>query len=385
MSQLAIKGHPTRGNEVIEILEMLGYVNIHDYIADTDCLFFYGGESIKTIYYDWVYNCEDMLIFTIEEFLKKFPYKVGDKVQHKGATSCGSVFEVEKMRWEENTVKYTLRLFGCNYKTSTLSAEYLQPYKEETMDKINKAFFDSNAQCCDISNRLIKEDSMEDKGNISDGYHTFNELYEYRLLYNASMFNELAKQGLYDVHKSKRHSDGTIPFGDENWFIVQAELPTGQISNHYEMKDWELFNVPEKEKANPYDGHTPQDVAKRLRIFLTPKPQYPKTYEECCKVLSLGEDGRLYTKGYKASLIQELQQLLICRDAYWKIAGEQMGLDKLWEPESIEMNYAIVCRDDGDFLLHRRARAILIFPTKEIRDAFYENFKDLIKECKELL
>lgn len=94
-------------------------------------------------------------------------------------------------------------------------------------------------------------------------------IYEYRLLYNASMFNELAKQGLHDVHKSKKHSDGTIPFGDENWFIVQAELPTGQISNHYEMKDWDLFNVPEKEKANPYDGHTPQDVAKRLRDFLS--------------------------------------------------------------------------------------------------------------------
>ena len=114
----------------------------------------------------------------------------------------------------------------------------------------------------------ITTNNMEDKGNISDGYHTFDELYEYRMLYNASMFNELAKQGLYDVHKSKRHSDGTIPFGDENWFIVQAELPTGQISNHYEMKDWDLFQIPIKEKANPYDGHTPQDVAKRLREFL---------------------------------------------------------------------------------------------------------------------
>ena len=110
-----------------------------------------------------------------------------------------------------------------------------------------------------------------DMGEVSDGYHTFNELYEYRLLYNASMFNELAKQGLYNVHKSKLHSDGTIPFGDENWFIVQAELPTGQISNHYEMKDWDLFQVPIKEKANQYDGHTPQDVAKRLREFLTIK------------------------------------------------------------------------------------------------------------------
>lgn len=111
---------------------------------------------------------------------------------------------------------------------------------------------------------------VEDKGNISDGYHTFNELYEYRLLYNASMFNELAKQGLYDVHKSKRHSDGEECFGG-GWFIVQAQLPTGQISNHYEMKDWDLFQIPEKEKANPYDGHTPQDVAKRLRDFLAPK------------------------------------------------------------------------------------------------------------------
>jgi hypothetical protein len=137
--------------------------------------------------------------------------------------------------------------------------------KEELFQAIEDNGYKWNAE----EKKLEKLEDMEDKGNISDGYHTFNELYEYRLLYNASMFNELAKQGLYDVHKSKKHSDGTIPFGDENWFIVQAELPTGQISNHYEMKDWDLFKIPEKEKANPYDGHTPKDVAKRLRDFLT--------------------------------------------------------------------------------------------------------------------
>lgn len=32
-----------------------------------------------------------------------------------------------------------------------------------------------------------------DMGNVSDGYHTFNELYRYRMLYNAAFFNELAK------------------------------------------------------------------------------------------------------------------------------------------------------------------------------------------------
>ena len=108
----------------------------------------------------------------------------------------------------------------------------------------------------------------ENIGELSDGYHTFNELYEYRLLYNAAFFNELAKQRLYDVHKSRKHSDGENPFGDPNWFIVMAELPTGQISNHYEMKDWDLFQVTEKYISNVWDGHDPRDVAKRIRKYL---------------------------------------------------------------------------------------------------------------------
>ena len=155
---------------------------------------------------------------------------------------------------------------GCNKWTQATGCRYAtEEEKQKLFDVIKANGYKWNAE----TKILEKLEDVDDKGNISDGYHTFNELYEYRLLYNASMFNELAKQGLYDVHKSKRHSDGTIPFGDENWFIVQAELPTGQISNHYEMKEWDLFNIPEKEKANPYDGHTPQDVAKRLRDFLS--------------------------------------------------------------------------------------------------------------------
>ena len=115
--------------------------------------------------------------------------------------------------------------------------------------------------------------------------------------------------------------------------------------------------------------------------------QYPKTYEECCDVLSLGENGKLYTKGYKASLIQDFHKLLICRNAYWKIAGEKMGLCKPWKPSKNDNVYCIfrlkgeIVKDNfvfGDSL-------ILEFPTEEMRDSFYENFKDLIESCKELL
>lgn len=105
-----------------------------------------------------------------------------------------------------------------------------------------------------------------DMGSVSDGYHTFDELYEYRLLYNAAMFNLLPIEE-FKVHKSKRHWDGKEPF-DGGWFIVMAQLPSGQISNHYELADWDLFDIPEQPTADKWDGHTPEDVATRLREYL---------------------------------------------------------------------------------------------------------------------
>jgi len=115
--------------------------------------------------------------------------------------------------------------------------------------------------------KLLLPCNVED---VSDGYHTFKELYEFRKIYNAVLFNEWASLSKYDIHKSKKHFDGGDCFGG-GWFIVVAVLPTGQISNHYEMKDWDLFNIPEAEKAKyEFDGHTPQDVISRL-IELTKK------------------------------------------------------------------------------------------------------------------
>lgn len=106
-----------------------------------------------------------------------------------------------------------------------------------------------------------------DPNEINDGYHTFKELYEYRKLYNAALFNTWAAKGLYEVHKSTRHSDGELCFGG-GWFIVMAILPTGQISNHYKMEEWDLFKLRDVEKAIQYDGHSPKDVAKRLDSFI---------------------------------------------------------------------------------------------------------------------
>lgn len=101
---------------------------------------------------------------------------------------------------------------------------------------------------------------------LGDEHHTMDELYEYRMLYNAHAAQGWLNAG-YPVVKSWRHSDGELCFGG-GWFVVVATLPTGQVSNHYAEDYWPLFNVPDVELPPEYDGHTPQDAAVRLRAAL---------------------------------------------------------------------------------------------------------------------
>lgn len=104
-----------------------------------------------------------------------------------------------------------------------------------------------------------------ERENLSDGYHSFFELYEFRKMYNAALFNEWAVCRKYNVHKSLRHNDGELCFGGK-YFIVVAILPDGQISNHYLIQDWDLFKVPEVDRAlYEFDGHTPKDVLARIK------------------------------------------------------------------------------------------------------------------------
>ena len=129
--------------------------------------------------------------------------------------------------------------------------------------------------------------TFKERGQLDDTHHTFNELYEFRKMYNAVLFNEWGNPNttryfkspeefdgvgsstgpIYNVHKSWKHHDGEWCFGREKeWFIVSAKLPTGLISNHYHKSDWDLFKIPEVEKALlPYDGHTGMDVLQRLK------------------------------------------------------------------------------------------------------------------------
>lgn len=95
--------------------------------------------------------------------------------------------------------------------------------------------------------------TLDNKGDLSDGYHSYNELYKHRMI----LFSIICNQNQEVAWKSQLHHDGTMFDG---YFIVGIDTPQGQFTYHYQLEDWGLFEVKELEKAPEYDGHTPGDI-----------------------------------------------------------------------------------------------------------------------------
>lgn len=316
MAQLAIKGHPTRGKEVIEILEMLGGKNVNKLKGENDNAYYFVGLIEPEIFI--AEKCklmnieEEFILFTLEKFLEKFPYKVGDKVMAWINGYCGNHI-IQEMQWDEITNEIKYRINGYWY--STLN---LQPYTEQ------------------------KDESMEEK--------------KYRL----------------DV-------------------CDDDKLATEVTGSDYKLLALDNYLIG---KVTPVKNGMIVEYVKK-------KPQYPKTYNECCKIMGLDKGLTLFYGNYDCTpihiteyngaleqLLNNFMQLLICRDTYWKIAGEEMGLGKPWEPDfSDDSTKYNIFSYENEIILNDNnwSNRVLVFPTKEMRDAFYENFKELIEECKELL
>lgn len=118
------------------------------------------------------------------------------------------------------------------------------------------------------------------------------------------------------------------------------------------------------------------------------KKEYPKTYKECLNVLAFARPEftiDVLNEHYERYL-SSLYQPLICRDAYWKIAGGEMGLGKPWEPSKGEIVYGIYRHSNKIETEMFLGKSVTFeFPTSEMRDAFKENFDPDIDNCKEFL
>lgn len=285
--KLAIKGHLMRGKEVIELLEMMGGKNIREHKYDGSANM-YGYYIINGIILNdrlSIIEDDDFIIFTLEEFLKKYPYKVGEL---KGLIYDHISCVISEMRWnvQDECMEYHAE-FGPNDYGWYRVYDFCRDYQ---IEKSNTVISGINLNSCDYADEV--------ELNLGD----------------------------YEI----------------------------------EVRDGRTYAVKKK-------------------------PKYPKTYKECRAILDYMVGCM---SGYKSSLLASLQSLLVCRDAYWKIAGEEMGLGKPWKPDWTSGKPFYCVSVSGNIIGKGKwytDNKFLAFPTEEMRDTFYENFKELIESCKELL
>lgn len=293
MANLAIKGHATRGKEVIEILKMLGGINTYkiNYTEKNLLYCLREGDNVIIATYP---NTSITNIFTIERFLEKYPYKVGDKVSILDGTNY--VFTIKSMTWDtglEQVVYKIKAIDGIENEYDWIADEllYYTEQKEEPME---------NKVAIDLTREETKAEEIE------------------------------------------------VILGDYEFVLKNGKT-----------------------------------------YFVKKKPEYPKTYEECCKMLGYsGNYNMILTTDVDNKLFNALYRLKVCRDAYWKIAGEQMGLGKPWEPYWTIYKHKFCLGTDKDKVIEEcvtTGNRILAFPTEEMRDAFKENFDGDIDACKEFL
>jgi hypothetical protein len=357
--ELGIKGNETHGDEIIKILEMLGGKNRHEMRGSIyNNYFYYIDDEYKDISYSYIGSdkINRYKIFSLDEFLEKFPYKVGDKVnvwvnhEHfSGPRAELEVAEIKSMRWNSARCEIAYRL-------KNISGEF---YKN------------------DIKGKVEEENKPEPKFKVGDTVYSTTWQQDV-------IIQEIFPDGFYKV--SDLQCSGWFKTHED---ALRKEKITLPIDSHLLTKQFKQeILLPEGYQFVDDNGNIIN--TKKIKLVKN-SPSYPKSYEECCDVIGINrhEVEIDIPRPYQQNMFN-LFKLLICRDAYWKIAGEQMGLGKPWEPDWNDNNqpkFGIhnVQNDIRTINLRVLKNLILVFPTEEMRDVFYNNFKNLIEKCNKLL
>lgn len=128
-----------------------------------------------------------------------------------------------------------------------------------------------------IDEALLTRDEL---GTLTDGYHTFNELYAHRNLLFLTLATLLASmKSNCRVTKSRKNSDGSSWDG---WFVITVNLDGSeemQLSYHLPDAFWDSAMFEEEEVNSSYDGHTSQDVLGRLQSWVVSINEFRKMKE----------------------------------------------------------------------------------------------------------
>lgn len=116
-----------------------------------------------------------------------------------------------------------------------------------------------------VLNMIIKSTANIDKGKVSDGHHTFEELYAHRNELFIALCRAMMPVGTgLKPWRTKKQADGTVLIG---WFVLGLGKEQGQqITYHLPEGKWDACEFAETlEQAPEFDFHTPQIVLERLK------------------------------------------------------------------------------------------------------------------------
>jgi hypothetical protein len=128
----------------------------------------------------------------------------------------------------------------------------------EVDKKINCFLSENEFQCNECNTKFTIENNYVSR--ISDGYHSFDELYFHRMI----LFSIICRKYRNKAWKSLFHHDNTM-FND--MFIVGINTPDGQYTYHYNIKYWNYFlTIKTLKNAPEYDGHKPENITRLFSL-----------------------------------------------------------------------------------------------------------------------
>lgn len=165
---------------------------------------------------------------------------------------------------------------------------------ENNTIKPNIVVFEQEKEALYMAIKALEQEPCEDVGEISDGYHTFNQLYHQR----AILFATIVNQNKDIAWKSYKHSDGKYCFDSNGeWFIVGINTPEGSYTYHYSKEYWDYFKCKELDCGKEWDGHTEEDVTRLLSLEKEP----------CEDAISRQREKNI-SKGFEDFMIKSLQR-----------------------------------------------------------------------------
>jgi len=151
-------------------------------------------------------------------------------------------------------------LHNFDFKDEESCERLVSALKQAEKNVIDKEYKNNVLKMIQSQIDINKESKILKTKDISDGYHTFGELYHHR----AILFSIVCNLFKEKAWKSKLHADNTMFEG--GMFIVGVTTEEGDYSYHYHLEYWDLFKVKEVENAPIWDGHQPSDITRLLSL-----------------------------------------------------------------------------------------------------------------------